>query len=271
MKHLILLLCVLLTPTAHALTIAVTDLTYSDQVSGYIHVVDYHNKSSVNSRYSDHNHGDGNHYSDSSNGAFNASSKTDYTEIESSYSYIEYGELRKFVGDIKGEILKAGGYKLSQAKPYTTEGSEKIYDIISRIKQGYYPGADYVLFGTVSELEFLNEANPVLNTNTLTNTFSLSLVAEFSLINTKTYQVKAAFSAKGDGQDVRIVNPGSIVSPSRAKTISEVSKSLGKDVAEQLFQQLDGRPDNTNAPADSSVNRHQQSQQNTEEVIHYYP
>ncbi len=129
-------------------------------------------------------------------------------EVESSYSYIEYGELRKFVGDIKGEILKTTGFQLTQARPYTANGSEKIYDIIGRIKKGYYPHADYVLFGTVSELEFRDEANPIIGTNTVSNTFNLMLVAEFSLIDIKTYEVRSAFSATGEGQDVRILQGG---------------------------------------------------------------
>lgn len=212
-----------------AAKIAVTDLTYSDTVSGYFRVVDYHNKSSARaSRYSE-----------------SASSQTDYTEVESSYSYIEYGELRKFVGDIKGEILKTSGFQLTQAKPYTSKSSEKIYDIIDRIKKGYYPGADYVLFGTVSELDFRDEQNPIIGTDTLSNTFSLMLVAEFSLINTRTYEVKAAFSANGEGQDVRMVTDGSRVTPSRARVVSEVSKSLGVDVARQINDQLGNLSGNT--------------------------
>lgn len=240
MRLLIVLLSLFAVTQAHAEKIAVTDLTYTDQVSGYFHLVDYHNKSSASSRYSEREHEGLNSYSASNRESHRANSQTDYTEIETTYSYIEYGELRKFVGDIKGEILKNGGYQLTQAKPYTTKGTEKIYDIIDRIKKGYYPGADYVLFGTVSDLEFRNEANPVIGSNTVSSTFSLMLVAEFSLINTRTYEVKAAFSANGEGQDVRLASPGSHVIPSRAKVISEVSKSLGEDVAKQLYEQIEG-------------------------------
>lgn len=204
---------------AEAAKIAVTDLTYSETVSGYFHVVDYH------SEHEREGYGYGR-------------SKADYTEVESSYSYIEYGELRKFVGDIKGQILKTSGFQLTQAKPYTSKGTEKIFDIIARIKGGYYPGADYVLFGTVTELDFRDEQSPVVGTDSLANTFNLMLVAEFSLINTRTYEVKAAFSATGEGQDVRMASVGSRVMPSRGKVIAEVSKSLGEDVAKQMNEQL---------------------------------
>ena len=121
--------------------------------------------------------------------------------------------MRKFVGYIKGEILKTGDFQISQAKPYTVKGSEKIYDIIDRIKKGAYPEADYVLFGTVSELDFRGEVNPIIGTDTLSNTFSLMLVANFSLTNTRTFEVKAAFSATDEGQDVRVATGGSHVVP----------------------------------------------------------
>lgn len=225
---------------SQAAKIAVTDLAYAERVSGYFHLVDYHNKSSVRASESTRERDSFESSSASSRSSYSGKSQTDYTEVESSYSYIEYGELRKFVGDIKGEILKTGDFKLSQAKPYTAKGSEKIYDIISRIKKGAYPGADYVLFGTVSELDFRDEVNPIIGTDTLSNTFSLMLVAEFSLINTRTYEVKAAFSATGEGQDVRVVTGGSRVVPSRGKVVSEVSKSLGVDVARQINEQLGG-------------------------------
>lgn len=234
---------------AQAAKIAVTDLAYTERVSGYFHLVDYHNKSSARGSDSERERDSFNSSSASSRSSYSEHSRTDYTEVENSYSYIEYGELRKFVGDIKGEILKTGDFKLSQAKPYTAKGSEKIYDIISRIKKGAYPGADYVLFGTVSELDFRNEVNPITGTDTLSNTFSLVLVAEFSLINTRTYEVKAAFSATGEGQDVRIVTAGSRVVPSRGRVVSEVSKSLGIDVARQISEQLGGGAYENASPA----------------------
>lgn len=264
MRLLFLLLPLLASFNAQAAKIAVTDLAYAERVSGYFHLVDYHNKSSERSSHSERERDSFESSSASSRSSYSGKSQTDYTEIETNYSYIEYGELRKFVGDIKGEILKSGGFQLTQAKPYTAKGSEKIYDIIARIKKGAYPGADYVLFGTVSELDFRAETNPIIGTNTLSYTFSLSLVAEFSLINTRTYEVKAAFSATGEGQDVRVVSPGSSVVPSRGKVVSEVSKSLGVDVARQLNEQLTGNAYPNTEPANGNTMQEG-------EVMHFAP
>jgi hypothetical protein len=177
MKTLPLLLLLVVASSAHAAKIAVTDLAYTDRMSGYFHHVNYHNQSSARDSQSGHEREGYDSYSASNHSSSSQHSQTDYSEVESSYSYIEYGELRKFVGDIKGEILKTGDFQLSQAQPYTVKNSEKVYDIISRIKKGAFPGADYVLFGTVSELDFRDELNPIIGTDTLSNTFSLMLVA----------------------------------------------------------------------------------------------
>ena len=98
---------------------------------------------------------------------------------------------------IDSALIKGGGVQLVQARPYSGPPTEKIYDIIDRIKKGYYAGADYVLFGTVSNIAFRQETMQLPGTSSYTGILSLDLVADFSLIDTKTYAVKAAFSASG--------------------------------------------------------------------------
>ena len=49
---------------------------------------------------------------------------------------------------------------------------------------------------------------------------------------------KAAFSAMGEGQDVKFLTGNNVVVPNRGKVVSEVSKSLGADVARQLEEQF---------------------------------
>jgi len=172
-------------------------------------------------------------------GSMRASSSSEYSSIEGTYSYIDRGELRKFSADIKGEMLKSGFFRVTEAKPYTAKDTEKLYDIIDRIKKGMYPNAKYVLFGTVSSIQFRQEANPLQHTDTVSHTLSLELVADFSLINTKTYEVMAAFSAMGEGQDTKLLTSrGGTVVLNRGKVVSEVSKSLGVDVIRQLEEQL---------------------------------
>lgn len=244
--------------------VAVTDLTYEEKVSEYFRVVSASEKSSLkaSSRESERESDYGS--SARRSGKVNAKSESQYFEAEGTYTYIDRGELRKFTADVKGEMLKSGCCQVMQGKPFTeTKNTEKIYDIIARIKQGYYPGADYVLFGTISSIQFRQEANPVMNTNTVSHTLSLELVVDFSLINTKNYKIKAAFSAMGEGQDVKLLSSaGGRVVLNRGKVISETSKALGTDVIRQLQEQLTGV-----AAGGASSDRSQESQQ--DEVIIY--
>lgn len=244
--------------------VAVSDLAYEEKVSEYFRVVAASEKSSLKASGRESERESDFGYSSRRSGSVNAKSESKYFEAEGTYTYIDRGELRKFTADVKGEMVKSGCCQVMQGKPFTdTKNTEKIYDIIARIKQGYYPGADYVLFGTVSSIEFRQEANPVMNTNTVSHSLSLELVADFSLINTRNYKVRAAFSAMGEGQDVKLLSSaGGRVVLNRGKVVSETSKSLGADVIRQLQEQLTGV-----SAQEGSAGRVQESQQ--DEVIIY--
>ena len=230
---------------AAAPRVAVTDLAYEERVSSYFRVVSAHEKSSLRASGSSSERESDYSSSRRSRASVNAKSESSYYEAEGTYSYIERGEMRKFTADIKGEILKSGLFDLIQGKPFTAKDSEKLYDIIARIKQGQFPGADYVLFGSINNIEFRREVNPIDNTNTVSATLSLELVGEFSLISTRTHKIMASFSAMGTGQDVKLITTqGGQVVLNRSKVVSEVSKSLGEDVANQLKEQLSGLTEN---------------------------
>lgn len=201
--------------------VAVTDLTYKDTVKGYFRVVNASAKSSQDN--------------------LNSKSESSYSSAEGMYTYIDFGELRTYTSDLKGALIKGGTVRLVQAKPYTAKGNEQIFDIVARIKQGYYPGADYVLFGTVSNIQFSQEQNRLTMGTSATATLTLDLVVDFSLINTKTYEVKAAFSASGSGQDVKIVaRPGDRVVLNRSKVIADTSRTLADAAYSELMLQLAG-------------------------------
>lgn len=237
--------------TAHADApkIAVTDLTYEEKVSEYFHVVSATSKSSLNARSSERE----TDHSYSNRGSVNAKSESSYYEAEGTYTYIDRGELRTYTADLKGAMLKGGGVRLVQAKPYVGKPMEKIYDIIGRIKQGMYPGADYVLFGTVSNIQFRQESMPLAMGNSMTASLSLDLVADFSLINTKTFEIKAAFSAAGAGQDTKIISrSGDKVVFNRGKVIQETSRTLADSAYSELMVQF-GIPRGANRNATGSA------------------
>lgn len=214
--------------------IAVTDLTYEEKVSQYFHTVSATSKTSVKESNSVHD----TDKSYSERNSFQGKHESSYNESEGYYTYIDRGELHSYTADLKGAILKGSNLRLTQARPYPNKDMEKIYDVIGRIKQGLYPDADYVLFGTVSSIEFNQSSMPL--GNTVTATLSLDLVADFSLINTKTYEVKAAFSASGSGKDTKLMSSaGDRISFNRGKVISETSKTLAAAAYVELMTQLD--------------------------------
>lgn len=214
--------------------IAVTDLTYEEKVSQYFRTVAATSKTSVkessnvrdtDKTYSERNSFQGNH-------------ESSYYESEGYYTYIDRGELRNYTADLKGAILKGSSLNITQARPYPNKDMEKIHDVIGRIKQGLYPGADYVLYGSVSSIEFNSSSMPL--GSTVTASLTLDLVADFSLINTKTYEVKAAFSANGSGVDTKLLSSaGDRISFNRGKVISQTSKSLAQAAYVELMTQLD--------------------------------
>ena len=217
-----LLLCGLAFASQAAPKVAVTDLAYEERVREYIHVINASQQAQAN--------------------GFSASASSSYHEIEATYSYLERGELRKFTGDIKGEILKSGRFQLIQGKPYSKD-NEGLHDIIGRIRNGDFKGADYVLFGTLSDLDFRQDLNALQHNDNYSKVFGLTLVAEFSLIDTRTLEIISAFSAMGEGQDTKLASAADgRITPNRGRVIRDVSLSLGVDVARQLQQQLGHGP-----------------------------
>jgi hypothetical protein len=246
--------------------IAVTDLSYQEKVREYFHEVSAHEKSSYRERSRDHERDSFDTYSSNSRNSVNAKSESSYYESSGTYSYIERGELHKFVSDIKGEMLKSGDYRVFQGKPVAEKNMSTLFDIIKRIKSGDFQGADYVLFGTVSSIEFRDEVTPVQGSDTNSYIFSLELVADFNLINTKTYEIKAAFSAMGEGQETKLISTsrGGRIVPNRGHVISDVSRSLGDDVASQLAEQF-----NPNGARGMGASRSSTIERSNEKVVVY--
>lgn len=245
--------------------IAVTDLTYEETVVQPYLKINSSEKSSVRAMSRERNADSDVSSRSSSHDSVDAKEESSFSLESGVDRHIERGEVRKLVADIKGEMIKAG-YRVSQAKPYTQKENEKIYDVIDRIKKGYFPNADYVLFGTLTSAQFRDEISPVGTGTASSAQLSLEVVAEFSLVNTKTYEVKAGFSAMGEGQDVKLLGSRAAkVVLNRGRVMSETSKSLGADVARQLEDQFNpGVPKRSNSSRTSET-----TIEKTEKVIIY--
>lgn len=246
--------------------IAVTDLAYAQHVSEYFMAGAYDRSTQISAQGSHsggYSHraygGSGSH---SAQQSVQASEQVSATYVAGRYSYIDMRELGGYTNDIKGAILQGTYFKLVQGRgfdagaPQNTKAEQvlnqvqggkmakpvrqnDVTDVIARLKKGEFKGADYVLFGVVSSIDFTDALSPLQGTSSATRQYGLQLLADFSLINTKTYEIKAAFSAQGEGNDTKILsNRGDIVPPNRSKVMKETSISLAQDVYHQLADQL---------------------------------
>lgn len=246
--------------------IAVTDLTYEETVVQPYLKIDSHEKSSVRASSRERSSDSDAASRSSSQDSVNARHESRFSLESGVDKHIERGEVRKLVADIKGEMIKAG-YRVSQAKPYTQKENEKIYDVIDRIKKGYFPNADYVLFGTLTSAQFRDEISPVGTGDAHSAQLSLEALAEFSLVNTRTYEVRAGFSAMGEGQDVKLLGSRAArLVFNRGRVMSETSKSLGADVVRQLEEQF-----NSGAAKRTSSHSSETTIEKKERVIIYQP
>lgn len=238
--------------------IAVTDLAYAQRVSEYF-VAGAYQRSAQMSAGGSASHG---MYGGSGSHSMQASEQASGTYVAGRYSYIEQRELGGYTNDIKGALLQGTYFRLVQGKGFDAgkpqnskaeqvlnqvqtgkmaapQAQPQVANVIARIKKGEFAGADYVLFGVVSSIDFTDALSPLQGTTSATRQYGLQLLADFSLINTRTYEIKAAFSAQGEGNDTKILsNRGDIAPPNRAKVISETSRSLAQSVYEQLAGQL---------------------------------
>lgn len=224
---------------AHAQAkVAVTDLSYKDTVQEYFSYEAGYAKSSerASGSYSDSDYGS------RGRASYSGSAEAAYVKAEGTVTRIEIGELRKFTADIKGDLIKSGAFRVVQARPYTAKPTEQLFDVIDRIRKGAFPGADYVLFGTVTSVEWRNDVQPLQGTRNSMLLYSLELGVDFSLINTRTHEVKAAFSVVGEGNDNKIWSGGARLTPNKARVMQAVSRSLAAEVSTQLSEQVRGFP-----------------------------
>jgi len=229
-------LCAALAQAAELPRVAVTDFALEDKVREYFLLEAASTSRSTRGSASENETDD----SYRARSRFSQKEKADYLHVEGTYTQIDRGELRKFSSDVRGEMLKSRQFRLVEAKPFLSSGkeeveTEKIYDVIDRIKNGYFPNVTHVMFGTVSNVDWRQERQPVQGSDAINNSLSLELVVDFSLINTKTYEITAAFSAIGEGSDARLTaGRGERVHLNRSRVMFDVSKSLGRNVAHQL-------------------------------------
>ena len=153
-------------------------------------------------------------------------------------SQAEYGQLRSFSAAIRGLLLK-NGYKVVQANISALKPSQgdEFFNIIERIKAGDFNGADYVMVGILGEMSFTDNVDSIVGTKSTSQQIGLDLIVDFSIIDTKTYQVLASFLAEGNGKEVRIDGRDYGSKASMAKLTKQAADKLAQDVANHLADQ----------------------------------
>ena len=234
--------------------IAVTELAYQEKVKEYFQASTLKASSSHNTQTSSQP------YSSTMNSS--GQHDIDATSLSGVYTRIDQGEMRHFTSDLKGFIIKGSGAKLVQGKAFDAGDPEPtkaeqvlnqmktgkmaepkrqpdVNDIVTRIKKGEFAGADYVLFGSISSVEFKQEFMPLPGTTTTSYVYSLDLGADFNLIDTKTLEIHASFSSLGEGSETKLLSRvGDRVVPNKAKVMKQASMSLAEDAYGQLLEQL---------------------------------
>lgn len=234
--------------------IAVTELAYQEKVREYFEINTLKYQGSNQMQMSSQP------YSSTMGSASQRSLET--MTVAGEYTRIDQGEMRHFTSDLKGMILKGSGARLVQGKafdagdPQPTKTEQvlnqmqtgkmakpkkqpDVNDIVARIKKGEFPGADYVLFGSISSVQFKQEFMPLPGTTTTSYVYGLDLGADFNLINTKTLEIRAAFSALGEGSETKLLSRvGDRVVPNKARVMKQTSMSLAEDAYAQLLEQL---------------------------------
>ena len=82
-----------------------------------------------------------------------------------------------------------------------------VTDVIARIKKGEFKGADYVLFGVVSSIEFTDALSPLQGTTSATRQYPAA-AGRLLPDQHQDHEIRAAFSAQGAGATPRFCRTG---------------------------------------------------------------
>ena len=99
---------------------------------------------------------------------------------------------------------------------------------------------DYILIGYLDGISSYENRNPIMGTNKTSAIYSIDVSVDYKLVNTKTKQIIAAFTAAGHGGEVKLLNdPDQEVNYNIPKLIKDASDSLASDVMDNLTSQID--------------------------------
>ena len=168
-----------------------------------------------------------------------ANSDSNYSKNFGTKRTISYGEIRGINADIKAALLKAG-YKVVQSAPNVAKEKQgdEYFDLRERINRGDFGDAQYVLHGTIVNVDIRSTNDQIAGTSDYAYRLEYSLLADFALVNTETLEVSAAFNAMGSGQDMYLGKYNANYVPKINKITKELLVSFGQEAEKKLYEQL---------------------------------
>jgi hypothetical protein len=168
-----------------------------------------------------------------------SSSSSNYVKTFGEQIQIEYSELIGMSGEVRGALLQSG-FQLTQTRPVIARPDEKyeFFDIVRRIREGEFENADYVLFGVIGLIQNRVVNDPIPNTTKFTKKTEVSMLVDYSLVDTYTLVVKSAFTANVLANDTRLMDFNSpTYPPDVARMLGDISKKLSTQVTQRMTEQ----------------------------------
>jgi hypothetical protein len=221
-------------------SVAVTDLSIKKEVKEFFYDEKFNSKASIQSSPSTPVVSDGSSIpSPTQSQTINGQAETSYSKQFGTRRVISYSEVRGLNADIKSTLIKAG-YKVVQAAPNVAKENENdnFFNVSERINRGDFRDAQFVLHGTITNVEVRNTRDFIQGTADYSYRLEHSLIVEFSLINTETLQVIASFNAMGSGQDMYLGKNNAIFVPKVDRITRELLSSFSQDAHKKLMDQL---------------------------------
>ena len=168
-----------------------------------------------------------------------SSSSSNYVKTFGEQIQIEYSELIGMSGEVRGALLQSG-FQLTQTRPVIARPDEthEFFDIVRRIREGEFENADYVLFGVIGLIQNRVVNDPIPNTTKFTKKTEVSMLVDYSLVDTYTLVVKSAFTANVLANDTRLMDFNSpTYPPDVARMLGDISKKLSTQVTQRMTEQ----------------------------------
>jgi hypothetical protein len=175
-----------------------------------------------------------------------ASSATVDSQSDLSYSKqfgfkksVSYTELRGLMVDLRG-ALSSAGYAVRFVNSTNTKQMEQgpVLTFQERLLTGEFGDAEFVLIPNIVDVGRRLTKEPIQGSKDYSNRLELSLVAEFSMVDTKDMKVVAAFNAYGNGTDMYIGRESATFVPDTARISRDLISSFGEDTKRKLLAQL---------------------------------